>query len=231
GVNPIWARWDGLGVTAITVPRPRWAVRRPICPATRTVVPVARGMPHAAMLQHLSPARRWSYGSCNARPALPHYDTPQEDVVRADGGRQPRDARGDRAVADATWLRRDHGARRRRSARVVAATVVGRRGHRLEHAGARRPVVVAPGGDRAPRAAGALRADRVGAAPRPAQHGSVPPVGAFRAQAAVARHAVAPGGRGDARCAAGGESQSPRSGGEARGQSQRRPLSPAGARS
>src|SRR5207302_3894800 len=122
-------------------------------------VPAAQGMPRAALLQHLSTAWRRNYGSCGEVASEIGHDDPKKDVVGADGGRQPGDARGDRALAGATWLRRDHRDRRRGGACVAAATVVRRRRHGLEHARARRAVAVASGDDRATGAARPLRAD------------------------------------------------------------------------
>src|SRR5689334_25403671 len=112
---------------AITVPR-----ERPTFAAAP--VPVARGMPRrcgaATLVAGATPELGFAWrGSHRSR-----LDSPEEILVRPAGGRQRRDARGDRAVAGATRLRGLPGGGRRGGGGVPAATVVRRRRHRPEHA-------------------------------------------------------------------------------------------------
>src|SRR5204863_8764335 len=124
GVNPTGTRFRGLTVVAITVPPRRPPFRDRAGFADPTSVPLAQGMPHAAMLQHLSRPRRRRYGSYGETG---RHGDPDEDRLRADGGRQRGDARGDRAVAGAPRLRRDDGGGRRGGAHDAAAPVIRRR--------------------------------------------------------------------------------------------------------
>src|SRR5205085_7115159 len=53
--------------------------RRGCRSADTTPAPVAQGMPHAAMLQHLSTARRLNYGSCGELATRHRHDEPDEE--------------------------------------------------------------------------------------------------------------------------------------------------------